>query len=245
MPADPRPSPLEHPRGATLGRPLLVALGVTAATTAASRGLPLDYQALGVAAVFLGATYLLVVRGDDIETIRRHGLSLGGLVEPEPLDARRLLRSLGMASGWAALTAVVLFPAFWAGYLLWWQPRGAFAPALGPELASETLGQVLVIALPEEAFYRGYLQTSLDTAVPPRRRWLGAQVGWAVPITSLIFALGHFATEPSPARLAVFFPSLVFGWLRARSGGVGAAIAFHAACNLFSAFLARAYGLLP
>ncbi len=222
-----------------------MALVVTAATTAVSRGLPLDYQALGVAAVFLGAAYLLVVRGDDTQAIRRHGLSLGGLVETEPLDGRRLLRSGVTAAGWAALTAAVAFPAFWAGVLLWWQPRGAFSPTAPPDLASEALGQVLVIALPEEAFYRGYLQTSLDAAVPPRRRWLGARVGWAIPLTSLIFALGHFATELSPARLAVFFPSLVFGWLRARTGGIGAAIAFHAACNLFSVFLARAYGLLP
>ena len=38
------------------------------------------------------------------------------------------------------------------------------------------------------------------------------------------------------------FPSLVFGWLRARTEGVGASIAFHASCNLFSATLLQAYG---
>ena len=48
---------------------------------------------------------------------------------------------------------------------------------------------------------------------------------------------GHFATHAHVARLAVFFPSLVFGWLRARGGGVGAAILFHASCNLYSAWL--------
>jgi membrane protease YdiL (CAAX protease family) len=55
--------------------------------------------------------------------------------------------------------------------------------------------------------------------------------------------LGHVATIHDPGRLAVFFPSLVFGWLRARTGGVGAAIAFHALCNLFSESLMRGYGL--
>jgi len=245
VPVDPPQSPQEHPRGASLGRPLLVALGVTAAATVASRGLPADHQALGVAAVFLGAAYLLVVRGDDTQAIRRHGLSLGGLVEPEPLDARRLLRSAGAAVGWALLVAAAVFPAFGVGFFLWWQPRGAFVPMLPPDLAGEVLGQLLVIALPEEVFYRGYLQTALDEAIPPRRRWLGARIGWAIPLTSLAFALGHFATELSPARLAVFFPSLLFGWLRARTGGVGASVAFHAACNLYSSFLARGYGLLP
>jgi uncharacterized protein len=59
------------------------------------------------------------------------------------------------------------------------------------------------------------------------------------------------ATTGQPARLSVFFPSLVFGWLRApkkgtpkkgmQTGGIGAAVAFHAACNIFSALLTDAY----
>jgi hypothetical protein len=35
----------------------------------------------------------------------------------------------------------------------------------------------------------------------------------------------------------------VFGWLRARTGGVGASVAFHAMCNFFSATLQASYGL--
>ena len=35
------------------------------------------------------------------------------------------------------------------------------------------------------------------------------------------FALGHVATEVHPNRLAVFFPSLLFGYLRTRRGGIG------------------------
>jgi membrane protease YdiL (CAAX protease family) len=240
---DPSPSSPRRLGTAALARPLLVALGITGATTAASRGLPDDWQALGVAAVFLGGAWWWVVRGDDSHQIRRHGLSLGGLVEAEPLDAGRLFGATASALGWAALTALLLFPPFWLGFVAWWRPPGAFSPALPAEGFSLLLGQLLVIALPEEAFYRGYLQTALDDALPPSREWLGARVGWAVPITSLIFALGHFATEAHPSRLAVFFPSLVFGWLRARTGGVGAGLAFHAACNLFAAFLAQGYGL--
>ena len=64
-------------------------------------------------------------------------------------------------------------------------------------------------------------------------------------VTSAVFALGHLATVPEPARLAVFFPSLAFGWLRARTGGIGAGVLYHASCNLFASFLGRGYGLLP
>jgi membrane protease YdiL (CAAX protease family) len=33
----------------------------------------------------------------------------------------------------------------------------------------------------------------------------------------------------------------VFGFLRIRSKGIGASVAFHAMCNLFSAYLAHSY----
>jgi len=41
----------------------------------------------------------------------------------------------------------------------------------------------------------------------------------------------------------VFFPALLFGWLRSRTRGVGASIAFHALCNLLSEALGRGYGM--
>ena len=51
-------------------------------------------------------------------------------------------------------------------------------------------------------------------------------------ITSTIFAVGHYVTIPSPHRLAVFFPSLLFGWMRRATGGILAPLIFHALCNL-------------
>jgi membrane protease YdiL (CAAX protease family) len=101
---------------------------------------------------------------------------------------------------------------------------------------------VFAIALPEELFYRGYLQSALDRAWAPRVTILGAKVGAGLLVASAIFALGHLFTTPNPARLAVFFPALLFGWLRARTGGIGASVLFHATCNLFSATVARGYG---
>jgi membrane protease YdiL (CAAX protease family) len=40
----------------------------------------------------------------------------------------------------------------------------------------------------------------------------------------------------------VFFPALVFGWLRSRTRGVGAGLVFHALCNLFASYLSQSYG---
>lgn len=222
---------------------LAVAAAVTAVATALSYLLPESWAATGVGFTFLGATYWLVVRSDDTAQIREFGLSLGGLLEPAPLSAPRLLREALVAVLYALAAAVIIYPCFWLGFRMWWKVDAFQAAPLQPVL-SDALGQLLVIALPEEAFYRGYLQTSLERELNKSVSILGARVGLGLLVTSAIFAVGHLLTELSPARLAVFFPSLVFGFLRARTGGIGASLVFHALCNLFSAYLLRSYGLL-
>lgn len=222
--------------------PLAVAVGVTAVVTALSYGLPYAYQATGVGLAFLLATYVLVLRHDSA-TVDRHGLALGGLFDAEPLSPARLAADAARALDWAIGVALVVLPPFWVGWVHFWKPAGGFRAAGVGTLADDALGQLLVIALPEEAFYRGYLQSALDDAWRPRFRLLGADLGPSLLVTSGLFALGHLATELDANRLAVFFPALLFGWLRARTGGVGASIALHALCNLFASYLARSYGL--
>lgn len=235
-------------RDAGLGRngpkgPLLVALLATLLATALSYALPDSQAATGVGLVFLVFTYVLVLRDADAATVRDSGLSLGGLFEPEPLSALRLARSAAGAIAWALAFAALSFPPFWLGFVLWHAPTAHFSPISPLSIGRDVLGQVFGVAFPEEVFFRGYLQSALDRAWPPRRKLLGAPLGPSLLVASAIFALGHLSTDPHPSRLAVFFPSLVFGILRARTGGVGASIAFHALCNLFASFLGRSYGL--
>jgi membrane protease YdiL (CAAX protease family) len=230
-------------RTSSLGRALGALVLTTVVVGLASYLLPQDYESAGVALGFLGMTYLLVLRSDDTGLIRHHGLSLGGVLEPEAIDPGRLGRDLGRALCWALGLALLCFPLFWLGYRWWYGPTGPFLAAPFGTLGEELVGQLLVIALPEEAFYRGYLQTALDDVWRPRWRLLGAPIGWGLVVTSAFFALGHLVTEPHPNRLAVFFPALLFGWLRSRTGGIGAAVAFHALCNLFSSYLQKSYGL--
>jgi membrane protease YdiL (CAAX protease family) len=222
---------------------------VTAVVTLVSatmRG-PLErYVATVVGFVFLGATWLYVWRKDDA-TVVAHGLSLGGVFLPRS-DARGLPTHEALGSlAWALGFAVVCFVPFYFGYPFFNRTsgHGFHMPHLGWDFANEAAGQLLIVALPEEAFYRGVLQTRFDATLPsrPRVRLLGADLGLGVVVTSLVFALGHLATIHEPARLAVFFPSLAFGFLRARTGGIGAPVVFHAMCNLFSEFVARGYAL--
>lgn len=105
------------------------------------------------------------------------------------------------------------------------------------------LVQLLLVALPEEVFYRGYLQTRLDKLVGRDVRVLGVSVNLhSLVLTSALFAIGHFVTIPSAHRLAVFFPSLLFGWMRRATGGIVAPVLYHAACNLSVELVSLAYG---
>jgi len=220
---------------------LTASAAVTIAVTVASAFVPDKYVATAVGFVFLGATWWLVWRRDDA-AVAHHGLAFAGLVLPGSVDLRAVSLAAARALAWALALAVIVFVPFYAGWRIWWRPAGAFALVMTPaQVANEAFGQLVLIALPEEAFYRGYLQTRLDDALAGRVRVLGAELGPGLLLASAIFALGHVATIRDPSRLAVFFPALAFGWLRCRTGGVGAGVAFHALCNLFSETLGRGY----
>ncbi len=221
---------------------LIVAAIVTAVVTLASR-FTFEHVATVVGLTFLGATWALVWRRDDV-TVERCGLAFGGVVLPGALDRVRAIKSFGRAVSWAAAFSIITFAPFYFGWRWWWHPHMKFVLDVLPlPFLNDAAGQLLMIALPEEAFYRGYLQTRLDDAFGANWNVFGAKIGPSLFITSAIFALGHLATVHDPARLAVFFPSLLFGWLRARTRGAGASILFHASCNIFSELLGRGFGL--
>ncbi len=102
--------------------------------------------------------------------------------------------------------------------------------------------QLGLVALPEEHFFRGYLQSRLDRRWGTPFRLLGTPVGWGLLAASAAFALLHPILIPGPHRLLVFFPALLFGWLRARQGHLGAAVLVHAGSNLLLAIVGRMYG---
>ena len=99
-----------------------------------------------------------------------------------------------------------------------------------------------LVALPEEWFFRGYLLARLDGRFGTPWRVLGVQIGFGLILSSLAFALLHPILIPGVHRLLVFFPALLFGWLRAKTGNIGAAVLVHAACNLLQAVTASMYG---
>ena len=91
-----------------------------------------------------------------------------------------------------------------------------------PLTAAMAAHHLLLVALPEEIFFRGYLYDAFEEA--------GREP--VLPV-ALLFAVGHFVIAPSPFRLLTFFPALLLGWGRKRSGNVYVPTALHFLYNLF------------
>jgi CAAX protease family protein len=169
-------------------------------------------------------------------------------------------RPLRRQLAFALLVPAVVFPLFLVGFVLFHQalcghavgPTGATGPCAGfrgwsglahlrgPDgLAAAIFTQVVVVAIPEELFFRGYLLARLEQAFPPRLRVLGGGLGAALALQALLFALGHVLVDGNLARLAVFFPGLLFGWTRSATGSILPGVAIHAAANLYIETLQR------
>jgi len=203
-----------------------------------------------IAAIFLFVPTELIIR-------RKESFSTFGLTH-EPLGKGLLV--------YAACAALV-FPLFGVAFYLYYRQVCAWALAgavplpgqvrrlcrrfvgglrdarlsLTPSYLSLVLTQVLVVGLPEEYFFRGYLQTRLEQVWPSNRRLLGAPVGPSLPLGAALFALGHLVTDFNGLRLAVFFPGLLFGWMRQLTGSILAGVLFHASSNIVSDLLHRAF----
>ena len=115
-----------------------------------------------------------------------------------------------------------------------------FHARLPDNFSGWVVDQLFVVALPEEFFYRGYLQSRLKLVWPGGPRVLGVTVGPAFLVVALLFALGHLAVF-HVWRLAVFFPALLFGYLRERTGTVLGCTLLHATFNLYSLFLETSF----
>jgi len=167
----------------------------------------------------------------------------------------------------AAVAIAAVFPLFVVGYLAFYEtacgssllsnlvPRGMCArygglPALhvpdltllasqGPNALSAEFAavQLVVVALPEELFFRGMLLGLLEQRFPPARRVLGGGIGLALVLSSLAFAMIHLPKDGDPRALATFFPGLLFGWMRSATGSILASTVTHAASNILVRFL--------
>jgi membrane protease YdiL (CAAX protease family) len=137
-------------------------------------------------------------------------------------------------AGQLLIMSLIVLPVFSVVYLFyfgWWQDA-AIVPLLPEQWGAMVLYQLLYVGFPEELFFRGYLQQRFDDAFGRPWRFAGASYGPGLLLADLLFAAGHLLVTGDSARLNVFLPGLVFGWLQARTGALIAPILFHGLCNI-------------
>lgn len=243
------PRPPDPPRTLILLWAAVIAgIGVAGAL---SRALPRWVDVAGVAA-------LLFVLVPDLRLRARREDWDGYGLPPLSLRAPGALRAWVRGAGAGLLASAAVLPVFallFAAYA-WALPHLAprLAHGLAPYLRPGTFAlrfpdgfllqiglQILAVALPEELFYRGFVQTSWARGAPGRGvTVLGARLGAGFVWTQVLFAAGHLVRF-QPWRLGTFLPGLWFGWLRERTGSIVAPVVAHACSNLLLLVLERSF----
>lgn len=227
---------------AALREAIWVFLGATAAVAALywiGKAVPFVHRNLGglVALVFLVLPIRMLDRAG--EPLGRYGIDW---------------RPLGRGLAWGLGAVVLILGGFLLVYVLYFQATCGQGHALlgplgrqcsrwvgdlhhltlrtPPDFWSQVLGQVVVVAIPEEIFYRGYLLGRLERALPARHHLWGSPVGAALLLQAALFGLGHFLVDFNPLRLAVAIPALAFGLLRNAGGSVVPSVLLHASANV-------------
>ncbi len=178
---------------------------------------------------------------------------------PEPLRPE-----LWKATKWLLGIVLVIYPVFLIGYHVlqtegfhWFtsdvlgmrrpyprfSPENAITAGVAVTLVLQALYQLLCVGYAEEFFYRGYMQTRLNELYPRRWTLFGASFGLALPITAVLFTLGHSLVTWQWWQPFILFPALIFGWMRARTGNIFAGALFHAFANFVMILLDHIYGI--
>jgi membrane protease YdiL (CAAX protease family) len=142
----------------------------------------------------------------------------------------------------SSLTPGWLKPAIVALLIAVAVPAVVFILGSRVRLTGEGWAYLLVMpGLAEELLFRGLYQSLLNSAFGRGWRFGGAQFGWGLLITSVLFAgaNGLVAVDDQlharivlPAAIAPFIASLVSGWVRERTNSVWPSVFGHNLSNI-------------
>ena len=137
--------------------------------------------------------------------------------------------------GW---TCIVLFPLTLCG--LWVLKSYELKPPLMPVLSQRQnwmywlFYQFMYVALSEEVFFRGYVQSNILRLATPLIGKLPRLQQWtSIVISAACFTAAHIIAQGQIISVLVFLPGLVLGWLFIRTRSLLAPILFHGLANVF------------
>ena len=176
-------------------------------------------------------------------------------IRQEPIDfLEKNLSQVLFSLGWLARVVFVLAPIVlfanhfyqpwefhvsWAGFRFY-KSVFQYIPA-GLNFLWPSILRNLVIATGEEFFFRGYFQKRLHQVFGNSAQMCGFYSIKPLVLTSVIFALSHSLITLQWWHPFIFFPGLIFGWLREKTNGLVAPVFFHVLCNVFSEWVGVSY----
>jgi len=150
------------------------------------------------------------------------------------LEKKRILPSVRAVF----LSCILLFPA--TLLVLWLLKQCGCQFYLSPVMPAQNhwltwlFYQFMYVAIAEELFFRGYIQTRILTLMrmlpalqAPMRRWI------SICISAAVFALAHVIVKGSMLSALTFLPGIVLAWLFIRTKSLLAPILFHGFANAF------------
>lgn len=151
-------------------------------------------------------------------------------------------RHIGTTLRTVCLAGIVVLPVVFLG--LWVSTRLGLPIPLRPVLGKQgdwgswLFYQFLYVAVAEEVFFRGYIQTNVMRLLAGRA-WRSPAVQQSIVlfISAACFALAHVVVQGRMISLLTFLPGLLFAWLFVRTRSLLAPIAFHGLANV-------AYGIM-
>jgi membrane protease YdiL (CAAX protease family) len=168
----------------------------------------------------------------------------------KPLKTLLPLNNAWLSISLLSVTCIIVLPLLFIALLLLrhWpiiEPAFPMPPASG-QLANWIIFQFLYIAVFEEIFFRGYLQSNILKALGPQltvtsdapakpdlNHWI------AIIISSVAFTTAHMIIHSNPMAILIFLPSVIFGWLFAKTNSLIAPILFHGISNIAFCLMAK------
>lgn len=138
---------------------------------------------------------------------------------------------------WVSVLTVVFYPFLFFGYWVWYKSGSFTMPGNNQVLGavSKGLTGVLVAAIPEEFFFRGYLQEHVFKKYNFK---IVKILSVKNILTSLLFGAVHAIAFLDITKATTFFPSLLFGLMTEKSKGrIFYSVLFHVVANILAYIL--------
>jgi len=149
-------------------------------------------------------------------------------------NIRQIRHSL-VVLGW---TCVAVFPAMVSCF--WLLKSYGLELPLRPVLPQHQVWlywlfyQFMYVAVAEEVFFRGYVQSNILRLTNPVMSKLPRLQQWTcIAISAAVFAVAHIIIQGKIISVITFLPALILGWLFIRTKSLLAPILFHGLVNTF------------